>query len=218
MEFDELENRLNALDVSCLCDMDRTLPVMSDRLKPINPGLKLIGKARTVSCCDDFLTVIKGLAESKPGEVLVIDAGGGRKALAGELFSAEAKRRGLAGIIIDGACRDSRSIKEMGIPVWCTSFNPMAGTAQKIEKTQIAITCAGVQVAPGDIIFGDSDGIIAAKQSRLEALLEAAEKLKQREDMVLKQIKEGKSLIELLNFEEHFSAVAGGGASKLRFQ
>src|SRR5262249_4285876 len=64
-----------------------------------------VGRARTVRGRDDFLTVIRALHESEPGEVLVIDGGGGTRALAGELFATEAARRGLAGIVIDGACR-----------------------------------------------------------------------------------------------------------------
>lgn len=108
---------------------------------------------RTVRCFNDFLTVIKALDDAQPGEVLVIDTMSSTRTVAGELFATEAKRRGLAAIVIDGPCRDTggdghgavcgiaavadrtnslppplpcaEPISQMDIPVWCTSIRPV---------------------------------------------------------------------------------------------
>ena len=104
----------------------------------------MVGRARTVRCRDDFLTVIKALEESEPGEVLVIDGGGGTRALAGELFATEAARRKLAGIVIDGACRDTPKLATLQLPVYARWVCPAAGTAQRLGATQQAVSCGGV--------------------------------------------------------------------------
>ena len=84
---EEIRERLSRLETSCLCDAKKTLRVLDSGIQPLCHGVKLIGRAFTVSCCDDFLTVIKALREASPGDVLVVDGQQGRKALAGELFS-----------------------------------------------------------------------------------------------------------------------------------
>ena len=123
---------------------------MDPGIRPVVSGTKLIGRALTVKCRDDFLTVVEALKTAEPDDVLVIDAAGRRRAVAGELFSTEAKRRKLAGIIIDGTCRDVAGLRRLGFPVYSRAIHPMAGTAAKIFEMQIPIICGGVEVRPGE--------------------------------------------------------------------
>ena len=112
MNFEDIKQRLLALDTACVCDGNKAmraadstvkeLRVIDPAIRPIRIGLNLVGRAHTVTCHEDFLTVIKGLRDAEPGEVLVIDTQGSRRAVAGELFPTEAARKGLAGIVIDG--------------------------------------------------------------------------------------------------------------------
>ena len=96
MNFSEMKIRLAKLDTACVTDVNKKLRVLDPQIRPVRTGLILIGMAHTVRCKDDFLTVIKGLRDSVQDEVLVIDTCGSRVAVAGELFSLEASRRGLA--------------------------------------------------------------------------------------------------------------------------
>jgi len=105
----DILQRVAAIDAAALCDADKNIRVMDPVLRPVTSFRQMAGRARTVRCRDDFLTVIRALHDSEPGEVLVIDGGGGTRALAGELFATEAARRKLAGIVIDGACPDQRT-------------------------------------------------------------------------------------------------------------
>ena len=86
-------------------------------LRRVTSFRQMVGRARTVRCRDDFLAVIRALRDSEPGEVMV-DGGGGTRALAGELFATEAARRKLAGVVIDGACRDTAKRTTLQLPLY----------------------------------------------------------------------------------------------------
>lgn len=218
MDIKTLRSELADLDTASLCDADKSVRVMDAGIRPVRSGLVLLGFARTVRAADDFLTVLKALREASSGEVLVIDTQGTERAVAGEMFSTEACRRGLAGIVIDGACRDTRRIRELSMPVYARSSNPLAGTAQLLFETQVAVTCGGVEVHPGDVVFGDDDGVIVLDPADLPRLLPLAREIQRHEQAALERMSEGESLFELLNYEEHEAAVRNHRESRLKFQ
>jgi 4-hydroxy-4-methyl-2-oxoglutarate aldolase len=211
----ELLNQLLALDAASLADVDKSMRVMDSGLRPVRTGLKLVGVARTVRCHEDFLTVIKALDESLPGEVLVVDTGGSQRAVLGELFSIEAQRRGLAGIVVDGPIRDIKTIVGLDIPVYARSFCPCAGTTQIMMETQVTITCGGVAIKPGDILVGDDDGIVVGSAAELAALVPRATDIQVKEAALRERMAQGQGLMSMLNYAEHAAALARGEASAL---
>lgn len=217
MDFKKLKTRLSLLDTACLCDASKTFRVMDPDIKPISQGLKMIGVARTVHCRGDFLSVIKALQEAQEDEVLVIDAEGDKIAFAGEMFAAEAQRKKLAGIVIDGGCRDVKKIRKLQFPVYSRYLTPMAGGASKIFKTQVKINCGGVPVSPGDIIFGDDDGTVVMSEKEIMTILEIAESVQKIEESVMKKMEEQTSLFLLMNFSDHYERISNGQESKLIF-
>src|SRR5690606_25927426 len=104
-------------------------------------------------------TVIAGLAAAAPSEVLVIDTQGSRRAVLGELFSLEAVRKGLAGIVVDGLVRDTSTLRTLALPVYARGTCPQAGTINRYYETQVPVAIGGVVVHPGDLVFGDDDGL-----------------------------------------------------------
>ena len=217
MKIDEIRERLKRLETSCLCDAKKTLRCLDPEIRPLSLSVTLVGRAFTVACCNDFLTVIKALHDASPGEVLVVDGQQGRQALAGELFSTEAKRKGLAGIVVDGAVRDVATIRAMQFPVYCRSIFPLSGSTSHIFATQVPVSCGGVTVVPGDIVFSDDDGIVVASEAEIIELLPIAEEIQRKETEALQRMARGESLLGLLNFDEHLASISAGKESTLRF-
>lgn len=217
MDFNEIKARLLELDTASLCDACKGLRTMDAGMRPLQRGRKLIGIAHTATCQDDFLTVIKALRDAAPGEALVVDTRGSLRAVAGELFSTEAQRKGLAGLVIDGPVRDTARVRELDLPVYARTITPMAGTTARLFETQTPVRCGGVTVSPGDIIFGDDDGIIVATVAELEELIPLAEAVQVREATILARMEDGDSLLDMLNFDEHSQALGQGRESRLKF-
>jgi regulator of RNase E activity RraA len=136
---------------------------------------------------EEFLTVLHALCEAEAGEVLMIDAGGSRRAKCGEIFATAAMQQDLAGIVVDGAARDSALIRELPLPYYVRSVTPVAGsTGDAYGKCQGVITVGNCTVAPGNVVFGDADGVLIGSMEAFEALVDAAEAVADVEDRLSK--------------------------------
>ena len=207
--------RLLAIDVSALSDADKTLPVVEPAVRAMIPDVRMAGPAFTVVAEDDHLPVMSALAEAAPGDVLVIATNGGSRAVFGELFATEAKRRGLAGIVADGFCRDLRGLREIRLPAFARGTTPRSGTTVSRSAHGQAVTVGRVEVSPGDIVFGDDDGLLIAPAERIAAALEAAEAIGRAERAILAA---DRPLHELTTFAEHVAALDRGETSALAFR
>jgi 4-hydroxy-4-methyl-2-oxoglutarate aldolase len=214
----DLVERLLAIDVSALSDADKTLPIVDPAVRAMVPDVRMTGPALTVLAEDDHLPVMSALAEAAPGDVLVIATNGGSRAVFGELFATEARRRGLAGIVADGLCRDLRGLRGIGLPVFARGTTPRSGTSVSRAALGTAIDCGGVDVSPGDIVFGDDDGLLIAPPGRIAAALETAELIGRSERAILAAQARGEALHGLTNHAEHVAALDRGEASALAFR
>lgn len=221
MSFVEIRQQLLELDTASICDAGKALSipvrVIDPAVRPLRSGLKLVGRAFTVVCHNDFLTVIQGLRDAVPGDVLVIDSQGSTKAVTGNLFPTEALRKGLAGIVNDGPCRDTADVRSMELPYYARSVTCVPGLASRLFETQVPITCGGATVCPGDILFGDDDGVIVGSVEELAKLIPVAREVLRKEASLLAGMARGVSLLEMLNFDEHCEKLAAGRPSQLEF-
>jgi 4-hydroxy-4-methyl-2-oxoglutarate aldolase len=214
----ELIERLLDIDVSALSDADKSLPIVDPVVRAMIPDVRMAGPAFTVVAEDDHLPVMTALAEAAPGDVLVIATNGGSRAVFGELVATEAHRRGLAGIVVDGLCRDLRGLRRIGLPVFARGTTPRSGTSVSRAAHGATIGCGGVEVSPGDIVFGDDDGLLIAPSDRIAAALEAAELIARSERAILAAQERGDGLPALTNLDDHVAALDRGESSELAFR
>ncbi len=177
---------------------------MAAAIKPVKAGTRLVGQARTVTSMvgDNGISHV-ATALLRPGEVLVIDARGHEDvAVWGEVATRAAIKRGMAGVVIDGAVRDVAEIPELDFPCYARAVvpsGPHKGFGGTIDGT---ISCAGCPVAPGDIVLGDDDGVAVVPLAGQAGLLAAClEKLEQERGW-LAAIEAGQTMAELLGLPE----------------
>lgn len=156
---------------------------MTANLRPLDPQMRVIGRAHTVLTVDvyqrpaePYQKEIESVDALKEGDVMVACTNGSeRTCLWGELLSTAAVARGATGCVIDGHTRDVLRIKEMGFPVFATGIRPVDSSYRsKVVDYGVPVTVGGVLVNPGDIIFGDFDGIIVIPKDQLAPVVEQA--------------------------------------------
>jgi 4-hydroxy-4-methyl-2-oxoglutarate aldolase len=196
--------RLARIHTGSLSDALGSIGALGTAVRPIVPGARVVGPAFTVKCYPgSIITVHKALMEAPAGVVLVVDdEGDTRGALWGEVMTHQAMRQGLLGLVTDGPVRDTAEIVALGFPVFAASVTPRVGTNRRVGFTQIPIACAGVPVHPGDIVVADADGVVIIPREQVLAVAERAEGIVRRDESFVRQIGEGKHLVDLLQFRE----------------
>lgn len=145
-------------------------------IRPLDDTRNMVGIART-GLYREIFEVRAGenpyeleialVDDLKADDVAVFGCGGStRIAPWGELLSTAAKARGAAGCLTDGYVRDVRQIRQMGFPVFHGGIAPLDSKGRgKVAEIDVPIECGGVRVAPGDLVFGDADGVVVVPQA-----------------------------------------------------
>jgi RraA family protein len=213
-------SRLLALRPALLSDALGKAGAMDHDMRCWSANWRMAGPAFTLRVhTADILMVGKALSDCPKGSVLAIDGQGElNTALWGAITTECARRKGLAGIVIDGAIRDVAQIRRDKLPVFARAAVPNAGGAEYRGETGITIQCGGAVVNPGDWIVSDEDGVVVVPQDRLEATLEIAERLRKVELAIQRQVALGNDLGTLLRYDELLEGkAAAGGLPQMRF-
>ena len=165
---------------------------MDAGIKPVVPDVKAVGPAFTVKTYPGATYGSElALEHAQPGDVVVIDGEGfGRSILWGGIYSARAAKKGLAGTVIDGAVRDIDDVRELGYPLFARYVCPRAGAFEQQAEMQIPITCAGAVVNPGDLVIGDTMGVVAVPKGRIEEVLVKAEEIREKEERIMAELRD----------------------------
>ena len=139
-------------------------------IKPLGPGQRICGPAVPVATPPgDNYWIHRAVAQAAPGEVLVVATGGSYdNGYWGEILSAAALARGLAGVVLDGPARDGTAVVATGVPVFARGLNIIGPSKDPrcAGAVGLRIRIGGVQIDPGDLVVGDDDGVVVIARDR----------------------------------------------------
>ncbi len=167
---------------------------MRPRMKPLNKLSKMVGPAYTVRIQGrDSCALYYALEKAPKGSVIVIDrCGDSTYACVGEMVALFAECQGFAGIVIDGPATDSLAIERSGFPVFCTGVSVVTTNVLGVSgEHDVTVDCCGAVVRPGDIVFGDADGVVVVPPDDYLDLLVKAEESVAREVDLRKHFRAG---------------------------
>ena len=206
-DFKMLEERLYS-DIICdvLDEMGFRGQAMREDVRPLYPEAVVVGRAMTILSVDVYKEEantldmeMEAVDSLKRGDVAVTCTNRStRAAMWGELLSTASRARGARGAIIDGLSRDVKRIVGMRFPVFATGIVPYSSNGRcEVIAYNCEIECGGVRVRPGDLVFGDIDGIVVApKESADEVVNRALEKV-QKENITRTELQRGLLLREV---------------------
>ncbi|SRR5690554_1154818 len=176
-----------------LADVAGRRGTMHARVAPVHERMALAGPAFTIEVRPgDNLMIHAAIELAQPGDILVIDGKGDQtSALMGTLMLSACKKRGLGGVVVDGAIRDKLDLLELDFPVFCAGFNPAGPTKFVPGRINHPISAGGTVVNPGDLVVGDADGVVVIERSKAPALLALAAKKEADEAARMEAISSG---------------------------
>ncbi len=171
-------------------------------IRPLSRGLRMVGRAVTVRTYPgDWSKPVQAIDMAEPGDVIVIDAGGVGPALWGELATHSAIQKGVAGVVIDGAIRDSDDIVDLKFPAFSRLVMPNAGEPKGFGEIGVPVTVANMKVEPGDWLLGDGDGVVVLPKAIAVEYANRAMDVLEKENRIREEIKEGSTLAKVTELQ-----------------
>ena len=169
----DLSENLAAVPTAALGDAGDRLGLLHAAIKPVWDAPAVAGRALTVwTRPGDNAAVHRALEIARPGDVLVVAAGGHiDRALMGELIAERAISKGIRAFITDGAVRDAQELAKIGFPVWAAGISPAGPYKDGPGRVDVPVSIGGVVCAPGDYVVADADGVIVIPSAQAESLL-----------------------------------------------
>ena len=190
---EEIISALRRIPVALLSDnMHRNCGSVG--LQPHHRPAPLVGTAVTVRTRGgDNLAVLRAFEFCRPGDVMVVDAGGDiTNAIVGGILTFQAASMGLAGMVIDGAIRDVAEIRERPFPVYARGINHRGPYKDGPGQINVTVTVGGMAVHPGDVVVGDQDGLLAFAPAMAVSLIEKAEAQRAKEEATMQSMRNGR--------------------------
>ncbi len=192
--------KFSAVPASIVSDCLNRYQAMTAEIKPIFEGIRLCGPALTIqSMAGNNMMSHLALTFATPGDVLVIDGRGYLgNAVWGGVQANCALKRGVAGLVVDGAIRDVEDMKKLKFPVYCKGVTPAGPHKGWADSVNVPIQCGGMPVRPGDLIVADDDGVAVVPLEHLQTVYaEAVDRMK-REESWAARIAAGESSLDAI--------------------
>ncbi|MFC1857908.1 3-hexulose-6-phosphate synthase [Thermodesulfobacteriota bacterium] len=193
----EIREILEAVSAANLSDALHRGGVLAN-IHALFRGIKMVGRAVTVRTYPgDWSKPVQAIDMAEPGDVIVIDSGGVGPAIWGELATNSAIQQKLAGVVIDGAIRDSDDIIDLKFPAFSKLVMPNAGEPKGFGEIQVPIIVGGKKVEPGDWLLGDGDGVVVLPRSIAVEYANRGMDVLEKENRLREEIKEGSTLSQV---------------------
>ena len=192
----EIIEKLRPFDTGLLCDGMGNGNAMSSFIKPILLGKRIIGPALTVQLpLGDSMIISQAVAAAREGDVIVVDAHGTTEnAVVGDVKYLGCFLKKIAGMVVDGAVRDIRGMREIGFPVWAKSVTCRSSCKNNPGEVNVPISCGGVCVHPGDIIAADDEGVVVIPPAFVDEVMDKIQKKEAMAEKLVAEVKDGKYL------------------------
>ena len=190
----ELRARLQALSSSAVEDARGKQGALPSAIQRLAGEGVFAGRAVTARCeVNSVSAVLRALSEAGVGDVLVAQ-GPGEVGYFGELTGAEAVRRGMVAVVVDGMVRDIEKLRTLPLPVFARGLTPHGGLPSGRGEPGVELSIGNVVVRPGDWIVGDADGVVVVPQAAEAEVLRRAEEKLAGERTTLKELQDGQTL------------------------
>ena len=166
-------------------------------IAPMSPPAKIGGRVVTIRLVDRTAANLPAgqagaqtarhlgtaaIEAAQPGDVIVIEHGRLDAAGWGGILSAAAKKKGIAGVVCEGAVRDIDEARELGFPVFARAAVPLTARGRVVEESfNRPVRVGGIDVSPGDLVLADGSGVVFIAASKAKGVIEAAEAIAARE-------------------------------------
>ncbi len=201
---DNIRDILEKVSTANISDGSHRLKGISG-IESVSLETKMVGRAVTVRTCPgDWAKPVEAIDRAEKGDVIVIDSGGVGPAVWGGLATYSAIQRGLAGVVVNGAIRDSFEIRKLQFPAFSKLVMPNAGEPKGFGEIGVPINISGIAINDGDWIVGDSDGLIVIPKREAKEMANHAIDWLEKENRIREEINLGKAslgeVIELLKW------------------
>jgi 4-hydroxy-4-methyl-2-oxoglutarate aldolase len=200
----DVVKRLGALGASTVHEAYGRVGLMKPYLRPVWAGGEAAGTAVTVLAHPgDNWMIHVAVEQCRPGDVLVVGCtSDNTDGMFGDLLATSLKARGVTGLVIDAGCRDVKSLREMGFPVWSKAISAKGTVKATLGAVNIPVVCAGINVEPGDAVIADDDGVVVVRRKDAGEIATKGEKRQADEEGKRKLLASGALGLDMYNMRE----------------